>query len=562
MNKHFKTPFWINSIGFASALLAAASAYAQDYYFIDHKPTERRLQACLDETGTVIRAVDDSHIWRCVQWEKIDKGEYFHLKGNDAQKFIAPKTTDSGADLIQVPTSWNGDWTQWSLQDTSDGYGHLVHKTSGKFVFLSGHASGPKLQPSSWVGDYTRWKFTSIHGAPMVPEVDCGNDFSYATLGNDDFHFITISCSVESESEIVDVFAEWSHFPGFSHDITYENGEYHISIPIGHDPDVYLFVFEVTNAAGYTGNDEVLIDLYDGTVVTPPPSEGPTPGFTCTPAPAYDFLLEAEEGEIFGSASTYADDAASGGQGVAFISSPGAGVSVEAGAFNSVTFSVTYASELDGQISYSVNGGEVVGKIDFTRTGAWTGQYNTILVDPEMPPGRVTVEIYYEDGDTPMNVDAITVHDFGGCYDTGTPAPRDNPPLTLQEVEDPRFGTYIIAGDAHPLAGFTLYTFDEDMGGPDSTCYDGCATNWPPLVLADGQTIVRDHLLGLDTSARTDGSLQVTLFGEPLYFYAGDQVAGDANGHGLGNVWWVARTFGPPPSSPPTPIATPSPSGF
>ena len=33
--------------------------------------------------------------------------------------------------------------------------------------------------------------------------------------------------------------------------------------------------------------------------------------------------------------------------------------------------------------------------------------------------------------------------------------------------------------------GMTLYTFDADKDGA-STCYDACATNWPPLLAAEG----------------------------------------------------------------------------
>jgi len=38
----------------------------------------------------------------------------------------------------------------------------------------------------------------------------------------------------------------------------------------------------------------------------------------------------------------------------------------------------------------------------------------------------------------------------------------------------------------------------------------------------------------LGTITRADGTTQVTISGQPLYYYASDKAAGDANGQGLG----------------------------
>lgn len=92
--------------------------------------------------------------------------------------------------------------------------------------------------------------------------------------------------------------------------------------------------------------------------------------------------------------------------------------------------------------------------------------------------------------------------------------------------------------------GRTLYTFAPDDGGA-STCYDDCATNWPPL-LADSEVTAGD---GLDASlfgtvARDDGGEQVTVDGWPLYFFSGDAAAGDVNGQGVGDVWYAVGPDG------------------
>jgi predicted lipoprotein with Yx(FWY)xxD motif len=112
---------------------------------------------------------------------------------------------------------------------------------------------------------------------------------------------------------------------------------------------------------------------------------------------------------------------------------------------------------------------------------------------------------------------------------------------TEVEAEDSSLGTILTDSD-----GNTLYVFFADTDG-DSTCYDDCAENWPAL-RARGELEAGDgvdaSLLG--TTERTDGVLQVTYAGQPLYFFAGDQQPGDTNGQGVGDVWFVVAPDGTP----------------
>lgn len=97
------------------------------------------------------------------------------------------------------------------------------------------------------------------------------------------------------------------------------------------------------------------------------------------------------------------------------------------------------------------------------------------------------------------------------------------------------------AGDA--LAGpngLTLYIFTSDTDGT-STCNGGCAAAWPPLPGDGSAVIAGDGVSGtFGTTTRDDGSKQVTHNGQPLYYYASDQEAGDATGHDVGGVWFIA----------------------
>lgn len=84
-------------------------------------------------------------------------------------------------------------------------------------------------------------------------------------------------------------------------------------------------------------------------------------------------------------------------------------------------------------------------------------------------------------------------------------------------------------------AGMTLYTFDKDEAGK-SNCYDQCATNWPPLMAAEGAT--EDGAFTL--VERMDGTKQWAHEGMPLYLWKNDAKPGDMTGDGVGGAWHTA----------------------
>lgn len=93
-------------------------------------------------------------------------------------------------------------------------------------------------------------------------------------------------------------------------------------------------------------------------------------------------------------------------------------------------------------------------------------------------------------------------------------------------------------------AGKTVYGFKADAAGT-STCYDECAANWPPLLATDAASAGTglDAAL-LTTIDRTDGTKQLKYGDWPLYYFAADAAAGDTNGQGKGDVWYVVGADG------------------
>jgi predicted lipoprotein with Yx(FWY)xxD motif len=95
--------------------------------------------------------------------------------------------------------------------------------------------------------------------------------------------------------------------------------------------------------------------------------------------------------------------------------------------------------------------------------------------------------------------------------------------------------------------GYTLYVFMPDEQGTPTCIASPCSDNWPALGTATAGDGVDAALLG--TVEWADGSVQATYNGWPLYYFAGDAAAGDLNGQGVNDIWWVVGADGEPISS-------------
>ena len=84
--------------------------------------------------------------------------------------------------------------------------------------------------------------------------------------------------------------------------------------------------------------------------------------------------------------------------------------------------------------------------------------------------------------------------------------------------------------------GMSLYTFDKDSDGK-SACNGPCATNWPPLSVADNAKDMGAYTI----IVRDDGKKQWAYKGWPLYYWTKDIKSGDKTGDGFNGVWKVAR---------------------
>ncbi len=116
-------------------------------------------------------------------------------------------------------------------------------------------------------------------------------------------------------------------------------------------------------------------------------------------------------------------------------------------------------------------------------------------------------------------------------------------------------GTVLV--DRH---GKTLYTLTD--GTAAVPCSGACASAWPPLTVATGHKLTA--VKGVKALELTSDTRQVTVHGLPLYRFAGDTAAKQANGDGIssfGGTWHVVKVKPKAKSSKPAPTTARS-SGY
>lgn len=105
--------------------------------------------------------------------------------------------------------------------------------------------------------------------------------------------------------------------------------------------------------------------------------------------------------------------------------------------------------------------------------------------------------------------------------------------------------------------GMTLYSLSGEHNGKFICTSSACLQVWHPLSASTGTPSGSVGSLG--RVKRSDGTVQVTYKGMPLYTFAQDQSPGEAKGQGIKDVGtWTAVTVGSASSSSSAPASAPA----
>ncbi len=147
-----------------------------------------------------------------------------------------------------------------------------------------------------------------------------------------------------------------------------------------------------------------------------------------------------------------------------------------------------------------------------------------------------------------------------------TSAPAVSPSVTQQangsgaviKTASTSKGTVLVTAQ-----GKTIYWFAIDTP-TKSNCNGGCASFWLPVLGKPSAAAGASLTMHFGTITRSDGKVQATYAGHPLYTYTGDTAPGQVNGNGLnasGGLWWAMTPTGAKLGASPSPSASKSSGG-
>ncbi len=143
---------------------------------------------------------------------------------------------------------------------------------------------------------------------------------------------------------------------------------------------------------------------------------------------------------------------------------------------------------------------------------------------------------------------ALVLAACGDGAPSTTEEPGANPTTGARPAPEERLAVAVAESELGPIlvdqSGRTLYAFtkDEDRA---SNCDTACVAVWPALTSAANVVAgqgVDAALLGRTEPA--EGQAQATYGQWPLYYYVGDAVAGDVNGHDIDGEWFALSPNG------------------
>ena len=410
----------LNSITLTTLLTASVAAMAQDYSYVVHKPTGLKFHSCSSIDGSAVVAASAMDVSECVRWEQVPAGEYFFIRNWASGKNVRPASSENGSAIEIQPANWTGNWTQWSFEDRGDGFGHLVNRATGKYIFSGGNeGESLELQPSSWRGNYTQWAFE--------PADDPNVNEPWLAVAN-------ISGLDEGDA----ISLEW-----LDYSVTFtESGAQTFNLQLGDHPVGESFIFEVVENelpeninCTFNNNASIMSSsrMQSNTVNISCQREPVVrPSFPPNCEPEWT-MAEFEGLPVSGAVETYRDTSASGNYGI-ILDEIGDAVELPAMRWGAI-MDVVYASVEAGTISYRQSGGELQ-RLNLSGTGDMVDEYSRFGLNNLSGSNSQPIELVFTEGDIPIALDFVS--QLGPFPPCPTPSPTPIPsgvPIAVYQAE-------------------------------------------------------------------------------------------------------------------------------
>ena len=155
---------------------------------------------------------------------------------------------------------------------------------------------------------------------------------------------------------------------------------------------------------------------------------------------------------------------------------------------------------------------------------------------------------------------AVTCLALMGAALAAAPAPAATRHVTLKSEQVSALNANVLAAPS----GRTLYRLKPETSHHLLCTSSTCLSVWHPFTVASKSTKLRlpSGLAGHAHLFKRGHRFQVRLGSDPLYTFAGDSKAGDANGQGIqsfGGTWMTFTVSNAPSNSAPPPMPGPYP---
>ncbi|MCM2678718.1 hypothetical protein [Echinimonas agarilytica] len=124
--------------------------------FLEHKASGERLRYH-SSTNTVSLNTGTANYnkWELVKTD----GDWFRLVSEQNNNVLG---SEDGASVLHFSSSNTGANYEWKFEVEADGWGRLIHRSSGLRLHIHEDESNFVIGPNSWTGDRTLWRLTGI----------------------------------------------------------------------------------------------------------------------------------------------------------------------------------------------------------------------------------------------------------------------------------------------------------------------------------------------------------------------------------------------------------------